>query len=130
MALAELLEGHRRRGLPDVQALPVVVVGLDLSLVRVLDITARQVRRSLGLTLRDLAGERWEQVQRRGGEALTQAIGRLAWSLGLEGLLVPSAVPGSLSERNLAVFPDQVSAPSRVEIVRADKLPVGRGKRT
>src|SRR5438552_10853246 len=42
MALSELLEGHRRKGLPDVQALPVVLVGLDVSLVRVLDLTARR----------------------------------------------------------------------------------------
>ena len=97
MALTELLQGHRRKGLPDVQALPVVLVGLDVSLERVLDLTARQIRRSLGVSIPDMASEPWEQLQRRGREALTQAIGRLAWASGLEGLLVPSAVRGSSS---------------------------------
>ena len=39
-----------------------------------------------------------------GPESITQAIGRIAHSEGLQGLLVPSAaVPG---EKNLVVFPD------------------------
>ena len=130
MALSELLEGHRRKGLPDVHALPVVVVGLDVSLVRVLDLTTRQIRRSLGVSLRDMTGEPWERLQRRGREALTQAIGRLACASGLEGLLVPSAVPGSSSERNLVVFRDQLLPGSRVEVVHPEQLATRREKKT
>jgi RES domain-containing protein len=130
VALSELLEGHRRMGLPDVQALPVVLVGLDVSLVRVLDLTARPIQRSLGVSRQDMIGEPWEQLQRRGREALTQAIGKVAWASGLEGLLVPSAVPGLSSERNLVVFPDQLSLGSRVEIVHPEHLASRRGKKT
>jgi RES domain-containing protein len=54
-------------------------------------------------------------------EALTQAIGRAAWNVGLEGLLVPSAArPGGIG---LVFFPDHRDARSGLEIVHPEELP-------
>ena len=44
---------------------------------------------------------------------LSQALGRLAWALGLEGLLVPSAVVRR--GLNLVVFPENLRPSSRLE---------------
>lgn len=127
-ALAEILEGHRRKGVPDVKALPVALVGLRVSLQRTLDLTDGRVRRTLGLSRERVTSEPWEQLPRRGREAITQAVGRLAHAAGFEGLLVPSAVSGS-KDRNLVVFPGQLLSGSRLEIVHAEQLAARRRKK-
>lgn len=127
-ALAELLEGHRRKGLPDGQALPVAVVGFDVALQRVLDLTDGKCRQALGISLGRITTEPWEQLQRHRKEALTQAIGRLARAAGFEGLLVPSAVP-QLTHRNIVVFTGRLVPESRVEIVHPEQLAARRRKK-
>jgi RES domain-containing protein len=128
-ALMELLEGRRRKGLPDIQALPVALAGFHVSLQQVLDITDGVVRRQLGVSLRRMITEPWEQLQRGGREALTQAIGRLAQATGLEGLLVPSAVART-KHRNLVVFPDRLLPNSKITIVRPGQFNSHRRKTT
>ena len=56
-ALVELLEGRRRKGLPDMQALPVALAGIRASLQQVLDLTDGAVRRRLGVSLRRMTTE-------------------------------------------------------------------------
>jgi hypothetical protein len=64
------------------------------------------VQSRLDVTAAQLMREPWMQLQQSGREALTQAVGRAAWTLGFEGLMVPSAEnPVGL---NLAVFNDFV----------------------
>jgi len=127
-ALAELLEGHRRKGLPDAQALPVAVVGLDIKLQRVLDLTDGRCRQALGISLGRITTEPWERLQRRRKEALTQALGRLARQAGFEGLLVPSAIPRR-THRNIVVFIGMLMPESRVEIVHPEQLAARRQKK-
>ena len=127
-ALAELLEGRRRKGLPDVEALPAALVGLRVALQRILDLTDGGVRRRLRLSHWRLTTEPWEQLQQRGREALTQAVGRLVREAGFEGMLVPSAVPGS-RHGNLVIFSDRLLPASRVEIVHSEQLAARRRKK-
>ena len=103
------------------------VVGLEVSLQRVLDLTDGKVRQVLAISLGRITTEPWEQLQRRGREALTQAVGRLARAADFEGLLVPSAVP-RLRHRNLVVFTSRLLLGSRVEIVHPEKLATRRRK--
>lgn len=56
--------------------------------------------------------EDWRALQNRGSESISQAVGRAAYKVGLEGLLVPSlAAPGG---GNLVAFPDRLRPGSRI----------------
>ena len=99
---------------------PRLVVAIDVALGRVLDLTQTNVRRALGVTLKQLSQEDWRKLQDQGFESLTQALGRAAFHAGAEGLLVPSArVRGGV---NAVVFPQNLSRGSRAKIWDADKL--------
>src|SRR5262249_43818078 len=69
---------------------PRVVVAIEAHLRQVLDLTDNRIRRRLRVSRKSLINEPWRDLQSRGMEALTQSIGRLAWELNWEGLLVPS----------------------------------------
>ena len=99
---------------------PRLVVAIDFSLKRVLDLTQASVRRALGVTLKNLRQEDWRKLQNQGFESVTQAIGRAAFHAGAEGLLVPSArVRDGV---NVIFFPQNLAAGSRAEVWGADKL--------
>ena len=69
------------------------------------------------------APEPWREEQAAGREALTQALGRLAYELGWEALVVPSAARrGGV---NLIIFPDNLTLGSAIEIVNVGELPAG-----
>ena len=69
-----------------------------------------------------MLSEPWREEQNIGREALTQAIGRLAYDLDIQALLVPSAARRSGS--NLIVFPANCDLPrSWLRIVNRDELP-------
>jgi hypothetical protein len=80
------------------------------------------VCRSLGVTRGQLVGADWRACNAAGEEALTQAIGRLAWNAGWEGLVLPSAAtPDGV---NLVVFPGNLLPPqSYLLIINRDQLP-------
>jgi RES domain-containing protein len=120
-ALAEALAFSRRQGLPDEEALPRTLVGIRLTLQRLLDLTRGELRRTLGVSERRMREEPWRTIQEGGREAMTQAIGRLARTAGVEGLLVPSAA--SRGCQNLVYFPDVLQVGSTAEIVHATHLP-------
>jgi RES domain-containing protein len=121
-ALAESLAHFRHYGLPISRALPRVLVALAAKVRRTLDLTDGGVRRALGLSERRLLTEPWREQSRRGREAVTQSLGRLAYHAGLEGLLVPSAARPS--GRNLILFPANSGGPgSWLRILTRDELP-------
>ena len=107
-AMLETTSQHRRYGIPVHKAFPRVFVAIEFQLGAVLMLNDTGVQSRLGLTAAQLVREPWLQLQESGQEALSQAVGRAAWTLGLEGLMVPSAEnPVGL---NLAVFNDFVPA--------------------
>jgi RES domain-containing protein len=104
-AMLETIAYHRYYGIPVHQALPRTFVALELELGAILRMDDAGVQSRLGLTVDQLRGD-WRKLQDAGQEAVTQAVGRAAWTLGLEGLMVPSA--WRVDGVNLVVFPDFV----------------------
>jgi RES domain-containing protein len=112
----EALAQNRRQGLPDIEALPLVLTGARVSVSRLLDLSLGKVRTILRVSAARMRTEPHDP----GPESVTQAIGRLAYSEGYQGLLVPSAaVPG---RRNLVIFPEKLS-PRQLVPVNPEKLP-------
>src|SRR5688572_15414666 len=90
-AVAESLQHFRHYRIPVSKAMPRVLVALEAKLERVLDFRDGDVRRALGVSEARMLGEPWREHQKKGREALTQAIGRLSYDLDFEALLVASA---------------------------------------
>ena len=108
-AAAEAMAHHRRFRIPEHLAMPRVFAALEVQLTRVLDLRMGQVRSALGVSADRLIAAEWWKLQRRGKEAVTQALGRVAWYARWQALLVPSAArPGGA---NLIVFPANLEPP-------------------
>lgn len=114
-AVEEAVAHHRYYHLPVEKAFPRVLAAIQVSLQRVLNLTDRAVLKKLKATRRQFIDEDWRDCNRRGTEAITQAIGRLAWEDDWgeeerwEALLVPSAAdPGGV---NVVVFPGNLEPP-------------------
>lgn len=87
-----------------------VCIGMELECV--LDLTDRLTLKRLNLVAKHLKAEDWRKVNADGHESLTQCVGRVAHSVGAEGLLAPSScVKGGV---NVAYFPLNRSAASTV----------------
>jgi RES domain-containing protein len=117
-ALAEARANHLYYGLDPADALPRTIVAVDVELSRVLDLTDGKVRRTLGVSATRMRGDDWRKLNRRGAESLTQAIGRVAYENGLEGLLVPACDGG----RNVVWFPGNQLGTSKATIRNVGKL--------
>lgn len=102
--------------------LPRVEAAFDVQLARTLDLSTRRALRQMRLTQKSLRAVDWRAANARGQEALTQAIGRLAAMLALEGLIVPSV--GVRGGRNLVAFPRLLTPGSHI---RARGLETLRG---
>jgi RES domain-containing protein len=121
-AVAEALAHFRHFGFPPSQAMPRVIVAIEANLQRVLDFTAGTTRRWLGVSARRMLEEPWREKQKKGHEALTQAIGRLAYEASVEGLLAPSAA--RKNGTNLIIFPGNLDAQkSWLRVVNWEELP-------
>lgn len=121
-ATEEALAHHRYFGFAVETALPRVLVSVRVSLQRVLNLTDTQCCRPLGASRRQFVAEDWRAANADGREALTQALGSLAWEEGWEGLLVPSAARQAGS--NLIIFPGNLlPQESYLLIVNRDQLP-------
>jgi RES domain-containing protein len=121
-ATEEALAYHRYFGFPVEMALPRILVAIRVSLQHVLNLTDQPPRKVLGINRSRLIGEDWRARNASESEALTQAIGCLAWEDRWEGLLVPSlADAGGV---NLIVFPGNMVPPgSYLLIINRDQLP-------
>src|SRR5262249_2966716 len=106
-ALGEARQQDVRQGVPAWMALPLVVTAIDVDLEPVLDLTNGSVRRMLRVSRERMLAEPWWDLQERGQEALTQAIGREARDCGFVAMLVPSAT--HLAAANVVVFPDRLN---------------------
>jgi RES domain-containing protein len=121
-AVAEGVAHFRHYGFRISKAMPRVIVSLEVELQRLLDLTDGVIRRLLGVSQRRMLAEPWRQRQKEGREALTQAIGRLAYEANLEGILVPSAACATGS--NLVLFPANFDPPkSWLRIINKEDLP-------
>ena len=120
-AMAESLANFRDFGIPESEAMPLVFVAAAVKLQVVLDLTMPEVQNRLGITFRRMTTTDWQKLQAAGKEAVTQALGRLAWEERLEGILVPSA--RLKRSTNIVLFPSRRRRGSSWRIVRARNLP-------
>lgn len=123
-ALAETLGTRSHYGIPFAESMPLVLVAIDATLQSVLDLTDGQVRKVLGVSEKRLIGMDWREVQDAGQEALTQTIGRLAFEVGIEALLVPSARLRHAT--NVVIFPEGLRPESTLSIQKIERLPEPR----
>ncbi|MDR3639165.1 MAG: RES family NAD+ phosphorylase [Isosphaeraceae bacterium] len=120
-AVEEALAQSRRQGLPDSQALPLVLTSAFVKLTAIVDLSDVRVRSVLGAYLDRMLREPHDP----GPESVSQAFGRIAFSQNYQGLLVPSAaVSGHF---NLVIFPESLS-PGQLRVTHADRLPSKAGK--
>jgi RES domain-containing protein len=103
--------------------LPRTIIGIEVSVSFVLDLTNHRMRRRLGLTKSILTDTDWLNIQEEDHrEAVTQALGRLCREAGFEAWLVPSAVCAGV---NLNIFPDRLRPTSSLIVIRGGELPSG-----
>lgn len=98
---------------------PRLLVAIDAQVVGMLDLTAAGVRRTLGVTLKELAAEDWRKLMQAGRESSSQALGRAAADVGASGLLVKSAAVAR--GINVVVFP-RAHGDDRMNVVESEKL--------
>jgi RES domain-containing protein len=121
-AVAEALQHFLYYAFPISKAMPRVIVALEAKLGRALDLRDGDTRRVLGVSERRMLDEPWRQEQKKGREALTQAIGRLAFEADIQGLLVPSAA--RKGGGNLILFPANLDPPkSWLRVINRGALP-------
>jgi RES domain-containing protein len=111
-AVAEALARFRYYGIPEADAMPRLLVAIDVEVAALVDLTTGPSRRILRVSRRRMRREPWRRAEEHGREALTQAIGRAAFDTGLEGLLVPSAA--DRVGENLVLFPGRLRLGSRL----------------
>lgn len=116
VAMKEALATFRYYGWALHDAMPRLFRALDVRLARVASLRRRGFRGHLSPWLKASLGEDWRVLQAAGRESTSQAIGRVAFKLGLEGLLVPSHA--ARAGTNLIAFPDNFLPGSRVRAVR------------
>ncbi len=98
---------------------PRLLVAIEGQLGGMLDLTSAGIRRTLGVTLKEMAAEDWCKLMNSGKESASQALGRAAVGNSASGLLVRSAaVPLGI---NVAVFP-HVHRDDRMKVVEGEKL--------
>ncbi len=115
-AVKETLAGSRRKNLPDSRALPRALVCVGIHLQRALDLTDGQVRQACRISEKRMIGEPWWRENFYDREALTQALGRAAASVGFEGIIAPSSADRPHGV-NVVVFTDNLLAGSRVDVI-------------
>jgi RES domain-containing protein len=120
-AMAETLGLPSHYGFDPAARLPLTVVAVDAALERVIDFTDSDLRKLLGVTLSAMTACDWRTENAAGTEALPQMIGRVAFELGAQGIIVPSAVKRTL--KNLNVFPANLRGASHLKIRRSENLP-------
>jgi RES domain-containing protein len=98
---------------------PRLLVAIEAKLGGMLDLTCLAIRRTLGVTLKELAEEDWRKLLQSGKESTTQALGRAAAASRASGLLARSAtVPQGV---NIVAFPGANRA-DRMVVVEGDRL--------
>src|ERR1022692_1879115 len=119
-AVAESLGTQQQYGIAVAARLPLTLVAIDVSFQKLHDLTDDSILRELDLTRQRLLRCRWRENMDKGREAITQAIGRIAFEAGLEALFVPSAQ--GRKGKNLVVFPDNLQKANSLTIQSVGKL--------
>ena len=120
VAVVESRANAEYAGMPYPFRTPRLLVTIELSLRRVLDLSLEPVRKDLDITLELLSQEDWRKIQEQRRESFTQTLGRAVFENGGEGLLAPSArIPGGV---NVVYFPGNKQGASVARVYESEKL--------
>lgn len=117
-ALEECKANDRYYGV--VTTSPRLLVAIEARLDRVLDLSDVSIRRSLGVTLEELASEDWRKLLNAHRESFGQALGRAVAEAGGHGLLARSATVAR--GLNVAIFTQQMTTTTRLSVVEGEAL--------
>lgn len=120
-AMAETLAHNRYYAIPLQDAMPRTFVAIAINLQSVLDLRDGAVRQRLQVSLDRILTVDWRKEVHAGREPITQAIGRAASEVSLEGLIVPSAADPD--GHNLLIFPANLQPGSEFTVLKAENLP-------
>ncbi len=120
VALAESKANALYANLPYPFREPRLIVAAELSLSRVVDLTAAETLNALGVTEEELRCEDWRQLQEQAFESFAQALGRAAFTTKAEGLIARSA--RVKDGTNVVYFPENRASGSEVWVWEARKL--------
>jgi RES domain-containing protein len=99
---------------------PRLLVTIEFSLRRVVDLSFEQVRKDLDINLEMLSQEDWRKIQEQRRESFTQTLGRAVFENGGEGLLAPSArIPSGV---NVVYFPWNKQGASVARVYESEQL--------
>lgn len=117
--LEEAIYVLEKLGVPVSKIFPRVMYAIRVRVSKILDLTDSNVRKALDITESELkTDDDWFSIQKSGGEAVTQTIGRLAYEAGFEALRVPSA---RFAGENLNLYsPDNLLPTSLLEVVEGE----------
>lgn len=117
LAMIESLAYQRRANLPVERAMPLVFKAIAVDVERMLDLTNREILKTLKLSADELREDAWWLARARQEESLSQAVGRAAHERGFQSLRAFSA--HTLSHGlNVVVLPDHLLAPSYIRVLR------------
>jgi RES domain-containing protein len=98
---------------------PRLLVAIEAHLVGLLDLASPAIRRTLGITLKELAAEDWRKLLQASQESSSQTLGRAAAATGASGLLVRSAAVAR--GINVVAFP-HAHRTDQFKVVEGEKL--------
>jgi RES domain-containing protein len=119
VAMAETLAHYRYYGIPIEDSMPRTFVAIKTTL-KVIDFRVGTIRQRIRVSLTRLLDIDWRKELREGREPLTHTIGRAAFEIGLEGIIVPSAADSNGT--NLLIFPDNLRSVSQIQLLNPDQL--------
>jgi len=119
-AMEETLAHNLYYRIPLQDAMPKTFVAIEASLQAVLDLRIGMIRQRLQVSLDRILTVDWRKEVDAGREPITQTIGRAAFEVGLEGMIVPSAA--SVGGFNLVVFPQNRQPGSEIRVLNPDRL--------
>lgn len=120
-AMAETLAHHRYYGISIEAAMPRMFVAVNVKLQRILDLRDGHIRQRLQVSESTILSVDWRKDVQASLAPITQQLGRAAFEVGLEGLVVPSAA--GVDGHNLLVFPAHLSLGSTMQVLNASELP-------
>jgi RES domain-containing protein len=112
--MAEALHYSRYHGIKIEKSMPRFFVAINVSVGKALDFRAPDWLRAMGVSKDEILDIDWRKSIASGDEALTQAIGRAAFSVGIEALVAPSAA--DRTGTNVVIFPENLERGSSFEV--------------
>ncbi len=112
LAHSEFLSAYRLAGIPLSKALPVTGKAFEVNGAAALDLRDARILSQLSLSLQQLKEDRWKEATDEGRDSLCQAVGRAAFTSGIEILLVPSILEPDDGNFNVVLIIENAQTPS------------------